>query len=62
MAKICDEAKRISYDAGISALAPVVQRIIDLEQQVSALAAAMESLKKSGTPAHLRNMEKRAGT
>ena len=33
MAKICDEAKRIAYEAGISALAPVAQRIINFESK-----------------------------
>lgn len=59
MAKICDEAKRISYEVGLTALAPVVQRIIDLEGQVAALAARVEALEKSGTPVHLRHVEKR---
>jgi hypothetical protein len=76
MAKICDEAKRIAYEAGISALAPVAQRIIDLEEQVSVLTARVQALEQSGqvsaltarvealeqasAPAHLRHVEKRS--
>lgn len=60
MAKISDEARRISYDCGISGLAPVVQRIIDLEQQVATLAARVEASEKASAPAHLRHVEKRS--
>jgi len=59
MAKISAEANHIAYESGIAALAPVVQRILDLEAQVVALTARVEKLEKSGVPAHLRNIEKR---
>lgn len=73
---ISDEAKSIAYESGIKALAPVVQRIINLERQVAALNARLEELEKSSqlsalnarvealekasAPAHLRHVEKRS--
>jgi hypothetical protein len=74
--QISNEAKSIAYESGIKVLAPVVQRIINLERQVASLADRVESLEKSGlvaalaarvealekasAPAHLRHVEKRS--
>jgi len=73
---ISDEAKSIAYESGIKVLAPVVQRMINLERQVSALnvrvealensrqvsalTARVEALEKASAPAHLRHVEKRS--
>jgi hypothetical protein len=63
MAKISPEAARIGYESGIQLMAPLAQRVIDLESAVAALDARMKvleaALRNSGVPVHLRDVERR---
>jgi hypothetical protein len=59
MAQISPEAARIAYVSGISELGSLAQRVIDLEAIVKTQQKRIETLEKSGTPVHLRDVERR---
>ena len=56
------EAQNIAYKTGIRELAPLMDRIIELETQVAALATRLDALEqahKNSTPIHLAKVERR---
>jgi len=56
---ISDEAAAIGYKSGIRELGPVVQRLINIEQELITLFRRIEALEKSRTAPHLSALEKR---
>ena len=59
---ISKEASVLAYQIGLANIAPLVQRVLDLEAQVAAITErldAVESAQRKSVPLHLKNMEVR---
>jgi hypothetical protein len=57
---ITDEARHIARHLGIRASAALVQRVLNAESAVAALAARVEQLEKQNRAPHLSKVEKRS--